>query len=188
MAEPENANDRPINFSTRRSAIYKNAGDLVTSCGSEVGFLFFSKCGSPFSYGYPSIEAVANRFLDKPAAAIGNCRTCDDIAIMELNHRRDDLIEESEALKLREAVLRRRMEAAKGKKKKSDWWDVPVEDLSLEQLRIAESEIVKISKVLDGCGNINRPSFGVGSSARESRRLNLGRGNSCGGCSGGAGN
>ncbi|CAN1183071.1 Agamous-like MADS-box protein AGL61 [Linum perenne] len=180
MAETKNANDRPINFTTRRSAIFKNANDLVTACGAEVGVLFFSKTGKPFSYGYPSIDGISNRFLEKPTAAaeaVTDCRTCDHITIMNMNHQCDELLEETEALKTCEAVLRRRMEAAKGKKKEPDWWDVLVDDLSLEQLRIAESKIFKISKVLDGCGNISRRSCEAGSAVRDSHRLNLSQGN-----------
>ena len=58
-----------LTFSKRRSGIYKKASELATLTGSEIAILVFSQSGKPFSFGHPSIEAVANRFvgLNQPA-------------------------------------------------------------------------------------------------------------------------
>ena len=55
--------DRLVTFSKRRSGINKKASELVTLCGAEVGVVVFSPAGKPFSFGHPSVESVANRFL-----------------------------------------------------------------------------------------------------------------------------
>ena len=65
MKKIENEDDRLITFSKRRSGIYKKASELSTLCGAEVGFIVFSPAGKPFSFGHPSIESVANRFLNQ---------------------------------------------------------------------------------------------------------------------------
>ncbi|KAH9648569.1 MADS-box domain-containing protein [Citrus sinensis] len=63
MKRIENEDGRLITFSKRRSGIYKKASELVTLTGSEIAILVFSQSGKPFSFGHPSIEAVANRFM-----------------------------------------------------------------------------------------------------------------------------
>ena len=57
--------DRLVTFSKRRSGINKKASELVTLCGAEVGVVVFSPAAKPFSFGHPSVESVANRFLNK---------------------------------------------------------------------------------------------------------------------------
>ncbi|ESR34586.1 hypothetical protein CICLE_v10006958mg [Citrus x clementina] len=57
----ENEDDRMITFSKRRSGIHKKASELVTLTGAEIGIVVFSPSGKPFSFGHPSLEAVANQ-------------------------------------------------------------------------------------------------------------------------------
>ncbi|KAK7830216.1 agamous-like mads-box protein agl62 [Quercus suber] len=45
------------------NGINKKASELVTLCGVEVGVVVFSVAGKSFSFGHPSVESVANRFL-----------------------------------------------------------------------------------------------------------------------------
>ncbi|XP_030936113.1 MADS-box transcription factor 23-like [Quercus lobata] len=54
-----------VTFSKRRFGINKKASELVTLCGAEVGVVVFSPAGKPFSFGHPSVESVANRFLKR---------------------------------------------------------------------------------------------------------------------------
>ncbi|XVE51598.1 hypothetical protein DITRI_Ditri02bG0054500 [Diplodiscus trichospermus] len=59
----ENEDDRLVSFSKRRSGIYKKASEMATLCGAEIGLIVSSPTGKPFSYGHPSLESVANRYL-----------------------------------------------------------------------------------------------------------------------------
>ncbi|KAH9648559.1 Agamous-like MADS-box protein AGL61 [Citrus sinensis] len=63
MKKIENEDGRLITFSKRTSGIYRKVSELVTLTVSAIARLVFSQSGKPFSFGNPSIEAVANRFL-----------------------------------------------------------------------------------------------------------------------------
>ncbi|KAL3739828.1 hypothetical protein ACJRO7_021146 [Eucalyptus globulus] len=65
MKQIANENSRLIAFSKRKSSINKKASELVTLCGVEVLFVAFSPSGTPFSFAHPSIDIVANRFLNQ---------------------------------------------------------------------------------------------------------------------------
>ncbi|PPS14713.1 hypothetical protein GOBAR_AA05882 [Gossypium barbadense] len=58
----ENQDDRLITFSKRRLGIYKKIDELSILCGK------------PFTFGQPSIESIANRFLNGNIHVIDN--TC----------------------------------------------------------------------------------------------------------------
>ncbi|ESR34599.1 hypothetical protein CICLE_v10006546mg, partial [Citrus x clementina] len=60
----ENEDDRMITFSERRSGIYKKA--------PRFAIMVVSPSGEPYSFGHPSIEAVANRFLGLNQPPIDN--------------------------------------------------------------------------------------------------------------------
>nr|XP_012466378.1 unnamed protein product [Gossypium raimondii] len=53
----ENANDRLIALSQRRTGIYKKISKLSTLCGGEILFIIFSPAGKPYSFGHPSVES-----------------------------------------------------------------------------------------------------------------------------------
>ncbi|TYH71152.1 hypothetical protein ES332_D05G165100v1, partial [Gossypium tomentosum] len=56
--------DRLISFSKRRTGIYKKISKLSTICGGEILFIIFLPAGKPYSFGHPSVESVAKRFLN----------------------------------------------------------------------------------------------------------------------------
>ncbi|KAK9041530.1 hypothetical protein V6N11_016627 [Hibiscus sabdariffa] len=38
--------------------------EITTLCGADILFICFSPAGKPFSFGHPSAESIAERFLD----------------------------------------------------------------------------------------------------------------------------
>ena len=54
---------RQVTFSKRRTGLFKKANELATLCGAEVAVVVFSPGGKPFSFGQPTVESVADRFL-----------------------------------------------------------------------------------------------------------------------------
>ncbi|MFQ6652748.1 hypothetical protein Gotur_024469 [Gossypium turneri] len=58
----ENADDRLIAFSKRRTGIYKKISEPSTLCVGEILFIIFSLAGKPYSFGHPSFESVAKCF------------------------------------------------------------------------------------------------------------------------------
>ncbi|KAK8570646.1 hypothetical protein V6N13_103050 [Hibiscus sabdariffa] len=60
----EKEDDKLITFSKRRSKIYKKISEITALCGIDVLSICFSHAGKTFSFGHPSIESMANRFLN----------------------------------------------------------------------------------------------------------------------------
>ncbi|KAG0542209.1 hypothetical protein BDA96_02G083700, partial [Sorghum bicolor] len=60
----ENENTRQVCFSKRRQGLFKKASEISILCGAMVGSVVFSSFGKSFSFGHPSIDDVANRFLN----------------------------------------------------------------------------------------------------------------------------
>ncbi|XP_057416152.1 agamous-like MADS-box protein AGL29 [Lotus japonicus] len=52
-----------VTFSKRKSGLFKKAFELSILCGIQIVIILFSHGGNPFSFGNPSVETVANRFL-----------------------------------------------------------------------------------------------------------------------------
>ncbi|KAG2303928.1 hypothetical protein Bca52824_032579 [Brassica carinata] len=55
--------DRMVTFSKRRNGIYNKLSQLSILCGADVGCLIYSGSGKPFTFGSPSFDVVAQRFL-----------------------------------------------------------------------------------------------------------------------------
>ncbi|XP_022569565.2 agamous-like MADS-box protein AGL29, partial [Brassica napus] len=55
--------DRMVTFSKRKNGIYTKLSELSILCGADVGFLIYSGSGKPFTFGSPSFDDVAQRFL-----------------------------------------------------------------------------------------------------------------------------
>ncbi|KAF8015110.1 hypothetical protein BT93_H0799 [Corymbia citriodora subsp. variegata] len=135
MREIENVQNKLVTFSKRRSGIYKKASELVTICGSEMGVITFSPAGKPYSFAHPSIESIANRFLNQIPAQNDGVDTLVDsyrrLRISELNQKYDELTRQVKAEKARGKVLNRITEARSGE----GWWEAPMEELDLEELK-----------------------------------------------------
>lgn len=62
MEMVEDAGSRQVTFSKRRNGLFKKANELAILCGAELAVVVFSPGGKPFSFGHPSVDAVARRF------------------------------------------------------------------------------------------------------------------------------
>lgn len=60
----EKENARQVCFSKRRQGLFKKATELSILCGATVGSVVFSPSGRPYSFGYPSIDEVVDRFCN----------------------------------------------------------------------------------------------------------------------------
>ncbi|KAK4836019.1 hypothetical protein QYF36_017525 [Acer negundo] len=61
----ENKFGRKVTFSKRRKGLFKKTEELCRLTDAEIAIIVFSNKGRLFSYGYPSVEHVVNRFLDE---------------------------------------------------------------------------------------------------------------------------
>ncbi|XP_010418992.1 PREDICTED: agamous-like MADS-box protein AGL29 [Camelina sativa] len=64
MKKIENCADRTVTFYKRKQKIYNKLSELSLLCGADVGFLVYSNSGIPYTFGSPSFEVVAKRFLN----------------------------------------------------------------------------------------------------------------------------
>ncbi|CAA0255304.1 putative transcription factor MADS-type1 family [Arabidopsis thaliana] len=65
----EKDEDRLVTLSKRRNGIYTKLSELSILCGAEVAFLGYSCSGKPYTFGSPSFQAVAERFLNGEASS-----------------------------------------------------------------------------------------------------------------------
>ncbi|WMV59802.1 hypothetical protein MTR67_053187 [Solanum verrucosum] len=62
MKNIEKQDNLYASFSKRRMGLYKKASDLVFECDVDIGMIFFSPTGKPFSFFHPNVDAVVSRF------------------------------------------------------------------------------------------------------------------------------
>ncbi|CAL1400651.1 unnamed protein product [Linum trigynum] len=142
-----NNDDRMVTFSKRRSGLYKKANELATLCGADVALLIFSQAGRACSFGSPSIEPVAHRFLDRPGPPLPRFEEAQRRAkINELCQRHDEVVEQVDALKARQGDLRKVMT---WRKARLDWWEIPVGEMNRDQLRVSEFLFGEVAAALD---------------------------------------
>ncbi|KAH9679285.1 Agamous-like MADS-box protein AGL61 [Citrus sinensis] len=148
MKKIENENDRMIAFSKRRSGIYKKASELATLTGAEIGIVVFSPSGKPFSFGYPSLEAVANRFLglnqehpnDNTRLLVEAHRR---VRISELNQQHNELLRRLDEENAREKILKQNR---KGKETQPHWWETPVNEINHQELLQMDAAVDDLHK------------------------------------------
>lgn len=58
-------NTRQVTFSKRRTGLFKKANELSILCGAEVAIVVFSPGNKPYSFGHPSVDVVAAKFLQQ---------------------------------------------------------------------------------------------------------------------------
>ncbi|XP_065870523.1 agamous-like MADS-box protein AGL61 [Euphorbia lathyris] len=169
MKRIQNEDDRLITFSKRRSGIYKKSSELVTLCGAEIGFLVFSPAGKPFSFGYPSVETIANRFLglkinenSHPHPLIEAYRK---MKVQELTQMHNDMISNLEAEKAKGAWLKAAMMRDKGKGKEINWWDAPLNELNREELEKLYALFEEVHTIL--CRKLTVESINGGASSSQ---------------------
>jgi len=55
---------RQVTFSKRRTGLFKKANELAILCGAEIAIIVFSPGNKPYSFGHPSVDDVALKFLE----------------------------------------------------------------------------------------------------------------------------
>ncbi|CAI0547586.1 unnamed protein product [Linum tenue] len=133
----EKESDRMVTFSKRRAGIYKKLSEFVTLTGSEVGFLVFSLAGKPFSYGDPSFEDLALRYLGhlhEPQIPL-NQGMYRQARIQELLWTHNNLRELMEEEEKKKKFLRGKLE----RKPMNNWWNKGVGEVEVEELSDLEA-------------------------------------------------
>ncbi|XVF40168.1 hypothetical protein PTKIN_Ptkin01aG0089900 [Pterospermum kingtungense] len=133
MEMVKDSSSRQVTFSKRRSGLFKKASELATLCAAQVCIVVFSPGGKPFSFGHPSVEAVAQRFLNqdsRPRVSILDQAEAEQAARIEkLNQKLNDIMKQMHEEKKRGKMLDEKMKAC-GKHR----YGKPISELSLPEL------------------------------------------------------
>ncbi|WCJ38833.1 Agamous-like MADS-box protein AGL62 [Euphorbia peplus] len=147
MKKIEKVEARLVTFSKRRSGIYKKASELVALTGTQIAFMVYSPSGKPFVFAHPSLEPLANHFLDRPGEPVDKTHPMVEvhrvIRMEKMTKQYNDLLQQVEVEEDKESDLKQKM---KGVEK--GWWDTPIKEQSLQQLGETEAKLKHIHKEL----------------------------------------
>uniref|UniRef100_J3LM28 MADS-box domain-containing protein n=1 Tax=Oryza brachyantha TaxID=4533 RepID=J3LM28_ORYBR len=107
-------------FSRRHTTIFNKANELAILCGVMVAAVFVSPNanGGIFSFGYPSVSTVANRFLADHAASSTSVSNSTqggrDVEIRELEREERELTEQLQASTYQNKLLQEAIAALDG--------------------------------------------------------------------------
>ncbi|XP_047331950.1 agamous-like MADS-box protein AGL62 [Impatiens glandulifera] len=59
----ENKSNLEVTFSKRRTGLFNKSNELTTLCGAEMLVIVFSPAEKVFSFGHPSVDELADRFM-----------------------------------------------------------------------------------------------------------------------------
>ncbi|KAF2567670.1 hypothetical protein F2Q68_00027446 [Brassica cretica] len=142
---------RQVTFSKRRAGLFKKASELCTLCGAEVGIIVYSPAKKPFSFGHPSVESVLDRYLSRNNLSItqtekpkGNAAASSSVLNVELTQIVSQLEEEKK--KGQAMAEMRRANAVRWSM--TNWWERPVEEMNMVQLREMKSAVEELWKIV----------------------------------------
>ncbi|XP_059637517.1 agamous-like MADS-box protein AGL29 [Cornus florida] len=166
MKKRENEEDRLITFSKRRAGLYKKASELCSLCDADIGVVIFSPTGKPFSFAHPSMESIANRFLNRNPQPNENASQLFEAhrraRVNELNEKLIDQTARADAEKERETVLEHSARARGNR----DWFDASIMDgLNKEEVDRLSARFLEVKMMCNNRGNELAAGMGASSSS-----------------------
>lgn len=124
-----------VTFSKRRAGLFKKASELCILCGVEIAIIVFSPANKIFSFSYPEVESILERFL------VGNHPPTSDLAHQLIEAHRNAKVCELSAqlthiLDLLESEKKKGEELSQMRKASLSqcWWEAPIHELELPEL------------------------------------------------------
>ncbi|KAK6945926.1 Transcription factor, MADS-box [Dillenia turbinata] len=147
MEKMEKQSNLQVTFSKRRSGLFKKACELCVLTGAEVAVVVFSPGKKVFSFGHPSVDRVVNRFLGQSSPindpdSYQLAESQRDANMRDLNAQLEHLLNQLEMEKKRSEELDNAMRA----RQIQNWWEAPVEQLTVEQLQILKTALNDLKK------------------------------------------
>ncbi|KAL2342565.1 hypothetical protein Fmac_003850 [Flemingia macrophylla] len=84
-------NTRQVTFSKRRTGLFKKANELSILCGAEIAIIVFSPGNKPYSFGHPSVDVVAAKFLQQESNSEDDYDALENNPFNEAGHDIDKL-------------------------------------------------------------------------------------------------
>ncbi|KAG4195892.1 hypothetical protein ERO13_A06G136800v2 [Gossypium hirsutum] len=136
MKMVKDSGSRQVTFSKRRSGLFKKANELATLCAAQVAIVVFSPGGKPYSFGHPSVEAVAERFLTLnlrsrvsiPRQLVAQLQR--EAKVERLSRRLNAILKKLQAEMKRGEILDEAVKAARKRSK----FRKPINELNLHEL------------------------------------------------------
>ncbi|KAJ4703825.1 Agamous-like MADS-box protein [Melia azedarach] len=150
MKMVKDSNSRQVTFSKRRNGLFKKANELATLCAAQVAIVVFSPGGKPFSFGHPSVDSVAQRFLNQyseqnPAEAYNYVDPRQQARVEKLSQQLTDLLQELHVEKKRGEALDRDIKANAMFRNKNS-----IDDLNLDELLKMKASLEVLRENLKG--------------------------------------
>ncbi|XP_063941300.1 agamous-like MADS-box protein AGL62 [Daucus carota subsp. sativus] len=141
MAKMSKESNLKVTFSKRRSGLFKKASELSTLCGVEIAIIVFSPGKKVFSFGYPNVEQILEKFLNAQNPSPTNLTMLQLVQALSSARVRLLNTELSELLDYCEEQKKQGEELVKLSKQRQDmfWWETPVDDLRFEQLDLLKT-------------------------------------------------
>ncbi|TXG74698.1 hypothetical protein ES288_D06G143300v1 [Gossypium darwinii] len=146
----ENADDRLITFSKRRTGIYKKVSELSILCGGEILFIIFSPAGKPYSFGHPSVESVAKRFSN----AGQHLEETTDAPVETYRKERINLLVQdfTDVQDQLDVIKEKQMEIALAQRSHGTeirhWWKAPIDQLNVKELYEQDERFAEFNKLI----------------------------------------
>ncbi|KAK9749088.1 hypothetical protein RND81_02G101700 [Saponaria officinalis] len=147
MVRIKNPSHRQVTFSKRRLGLFKKASEICTLCGIEVFIIVFSPGQKIFSFGYPNVETLVNRFLSgntSPQITSNSPVKSEGVPqnpnLRELNSQLTQICDLLEAEKNRGDMFDNM------RKSSQMWWEAPIDKLGLQELEVLSASIEDLKR------------------------------------------
>nr|XP_017228568.1 PREDICTED: agamous-like MADS-box protein AGL62 [Daucus carota subsp. sativus] len=136
MAKMSKESNLRVTFSKRRCGLFQKASELSTLCGVEIAIIVFSPGKKVFSFGYPNVELILEKFHNAQDPSPMNSTTLQLVQAFRSARVRLLNKELSELLIYSEEQKKQGEELIKLKKQRQEmfWWEALIDDLRFEQL------------------------------------------------------
>ncbi|KAI4375925.1 hypothetical protein MLD38_013739 [Melastoma candidum] len=152
IAKLKNEANLLVTFSKRRAGLFKKASELATLCGVKFALIICSPTRKSFSFGNLNIDTIVDSYLngealpsveDDPEAHWLEVQQC--ARLRELNHQLTQALDELEAARRHAKHVKMMLLAHQT----DNWWEGPLPDLSLMQLRELSVALLELRKDTD---------------------------------------
>ncbi|KAB2046078.1 hypothetical protein ERO13_D01G171950v2 [Gossypium hirsutum] len=147
MVKIKDESNLQVTFSKRRSGLFKKASELCTLCGVEIAIIVFSPGNKVFSFGHPDVENILNRYVHNTKDTSPTWQLIEahrNAIILRLNAQLTEMMSQIEAQKKRGEELDKMRKASQ----EQNWWESPIEELSLPQLQFLRSAMAELKKIV----------------------------------------
>lgn len=140
MEKIENEKNLQVTFSKRRAGIFKKASELSTLCGAESAVVVFSPGEKSHSYGHPSVETIANRFLN---TNIGPPPPTNPL--LASHHEASNRLLNQELVRLEELLAREKQR----KRELDDTFQPRIEEMNFEELKWLQNSVLGFKSIFE---------------------------------------